>query len=74
MAGDLIVVTGFGPFRGHEKVNPSWEAVKILPDTLDFNGKVFKLLKKEIPVTYEDVDRTEEDLWAMDPLVGTYWI
>lgn len=29
-----LLITGFEPFGG-EKVNPAWEAVRALPDTLD---------------------------------------
>ena len=36
-----ILVTGFEPFGG-ESVNPSWEAVQLLPDTMD-NIEIIKL-------------------------------
>ncbi|MBR5491111.1 MAG: pyroglutamyl-peptidase I [Oscillospiraceae bacterium] len=37
-----ILVTGFDPFGG-ESINPSWEAVKALPDTIE-NMEIIKLL------------------------------
>ncbi|MFC2376999.1 MAG: hypothetical protein ACFNLS_03465, partial [Lancefieldella sp.] len=40
-----ILVTGFQPFGG-EKINPAWEAVRALPDTIA-GANVVKL---EIPV------------------------
>ena len=28
-----LLITGFDPFGG-ERINPAWEAVKLLPDTI----------------------------------------
>ncbi len=42
-----ILVTGFEPFGG-ETVNPSWEAVKLLPDVIGEN----ELEKLELPVEF----------------------
>src|SRR5437879_10632814 len=42
-----FIVTGFEPFGGGT-VNPSWEAVKLLPDRI---GNI-KLIKLELPVSY----------------------
>ena len=45
-----VLVTGFEPFGG-EEINPSWEAVKALPDEL--NGAT--LLKVRLPVSFKRV-------------------
>ena len=42
-----ILVTGFDPFGG-ETVNPAYEAVKLLPDTIG-GAQIFKL---EIPTVF----------------------
>lgn len=42
-----LLVTGFEPFGG-EKINPSWEAVKRLPDRIGEH----LLVKKELPVVF----------------------
>ena len=42
-----ILVTGFTPFGG-ERINPSWEAVKRLPDRI---GEA-ELIKREIPTEF----------------------
>ncbi len=42
-----LLITGFEPFGG-ENVNPSWDALKLIPDRIsDFN-----LVKLEIPVVF----------------------
>lgn len=43
-----LLITGFEPFGG-EKINPSWEAVKRLPDII--GG--FEITKLEIPVVFD---------------------
>lgn len=54
-----VVVTGFGPFAGHQ-INASWEAVKLLKhETID--GINFVL--EEIPVVYDYIDKTIPFLW-----------
>lgn len=45
-----VIVTGFEPFGG-EEINPSWEAVKALPDEMD--GAV--MIKRQLPVTFNGV-------------------
>ena len=45
-----VLVTGFEPFGG-ESINPSWEAVKALPD--EFKGAT--LLKVQLPVSFNKV-------------------
>ncbi|MBR6570679.1 MAG: pyroglutamyl-peptidase I [Clostridia bacterium] len=42
-----LLITGFDPFGG-ENINPAWEAVKRLPDTVGD----WKLTKLEIPTVY----------------------
>ena len=42
-----LLITGFDPFGG-EKINPAWEAVKILPDVI---GE-YELCKLEIPTVF----------------------
>ena len=51
---ERILVTGFEPFGG-EQVNPSWEAVRALPD--EISGAAVR--KFQIPVEYR---RAEEEL------------
>lgn len=43
----ILLITGFEPFGG-ERINPSWEAVKHLPDKV---GN-FRLVKLELPVAF----------------------
>ncbi|XP_052867231.1 pyroglutamyl-peptidase 1 [Anopheles cruzii] len=62
-----IIVTGFGPFRGHENRNASWEAVRLLPDVFHFKDQPFELRKYEVPVTYEAVDRLVPLIWDTKP-------
>ncbi len=48
-----LLITGFEPFGG-EKINPSWEAVKLLPDEI---GE-FSLTKLEVPVVFGKAAKT----------------
>jgi len=57
----LIVVTGFGPFRGYE-VNPSWEVVRELPAVWD--DEEHQVVVEEIPVEYDFVLREVPDRWS----------
>ncbi|API86036.1 pyroglutamyl-peptidase I [Francisella uliginis] len=43
-----VLITGFTPFGG-EKINPSWQAVRSLPDII--NGAM--IVKKQLPVSFE---------------------
>ena len=42
-----LLITGFAPFGG-DKVNPSWQAVAALPETVGS----WELRKRELPVTF----------------------
>ena len=48
-----LLITGFEPFGG-EKINPSWEAVKLLPEKIGD----FEITKAEIPVVFEKAAET----------------
>ena len=51
-----LLITGFDPFGG-ETVNPSWEAVSRLPDTI---GE-YRLTKLQIPTVFSHAARTVLD-------------
>lgn len=53
MAGRTLLITGFDPF-GQDRVNPSWEAVKALPDTIGD----FTLCRLEIPTVFGKAAQT----------------
>ena len=57
----LIVVTGFGLFRGYD-VNPSWEAVKALPAAWD--DEQHEVVVEEIPVQYDFVLQEVPHRWS----------
>ncbi|CAO1356822.1 unnamed protein product [Diamesa hyperborea] len=63
----LIVVTGYGVFEGHLEKNASWECVKLLPNELEISGIKYKVIKKEIQVVYEDVNKEVDEIWKMNP-------
>ena len=47
-----LLITGFAPFGG-DRVNPSWQAVQALPETV--GG--WELYKRELPVTFRGAPR-----------------
>ena len=55
-----LLITGFAPFGG-DKVNPSWQAVQALPDTV---GQ-WELVKRELPVSAA----WERAVGELDPLL-----
>ena len=58
-----ILVTGFEPFGG-EKINPSIETVKLLPD----ESAGAKIIKLEIPTVYhKSIAAIEEKIEEVDP-------
>lgn len=65
---NLIVVTGYGQFAGHE-VNASGEAVKLLPKELKVASKTYKIRVLIVSVEYDDVDRKVDEIWKMKPLL-----
>ena len=48
-----LLITGFDPFGG-ERINPAWEAVKLLPDTVG----TYRLTKLEIPTVFGTAAQT----------------
>jgi len=54
-----ILITGFDPF-GNESVNPAYEAVKLLPDTI---AKA-EIIKLEIPTVFNKCDVAVEEAIA----------
>ena len=51
-----LLITGFDPFGG-ATVNPAWQAVKLLPDTIGD----FRVHKLEIPTVFEKAAATVEE-------------
>ncbi|KAM9352444.1 pyroglutamyl-peptidase 1 [Symphorus nematophorus] len=58
--GDIVVVTGFGPFRQFI-VNPSWEAAKGLK--LVGLGERIDVYIKEVPVSYVKAQQVIGEIW-----------
>lgn len=65
----LIYVTGFGPFVGHEIINASWEAVRLLPTKHTVRNQSIHLKLIEIPVIYDEVNKYVERIWKDKPKV-----
>ena len=51
-----LLITGFDPFGG-EKLNPAWEAVSRLPDTI----RGAELLKLQVPTSFSRAPRAAEE-------------
>jgi len=58
-----VLITGFEPFDG-EKINPAWEAVKLLPTQIG-NAEIIKL---EIPTVFKkSSDKLIENIKSLSP-------
>ncbi len=57
-----LIITGFDPFGG-ETINPAWEAVRRLPDTV----ADFRLTKLEIPTQFENASKKVLEAAKNDP-------
>ena len=65
-----VLITGFAPFN-NEKINPSYEAVKLLPNKID----LIEIDKLEVPVSYTKgfltvLDKIKENDYDAVILVG----
>ena len=56
-----IILTGFGPFRGHD-INASWESVKLVPNL--WKNDEIEIVIEEIPVQYEFIQTQVPNKWA----------
>ena len=56
-----ILITGFEPLRQFWTINPSWEAVRLLPDEIDGAD----IIKEEIPIVYDKAERKLTELIEM---------
>lgn len=63
---DLIVITGYGRFVGHE-INASGEAVKLLPKEIKVGSKKYEIKTIEVSVEYSDVDQKVQEIWKLRP-------
>lgn len=64
---NVVLMTGFGPFRGHT-INASWEAVQLVPSHSIDNTDI---IIEEIPVIYNVVDTRIPQLWERyNPIVS----
>ena len=57
-----LIITGFDPFGG-ETINPAWEAVRRLPDTLGD----YRLTRLEIPTVFGQAAETVLAAAEADP-------
>ena len=58
-----LLITGFAPFAG-DGINPSWQAVQALPETVG----AWELYKKELPVSFRGApEALQEAIAAADP-------
>lgn len=63
VSAKTVLITGFMPFGG-EKINPSWQAVNQLPDTI---GDA-KIIKKQLPVSFKgSVDKLDSLIKQYNP-------
>ncbi|XP_046917257.2 pyroglutamyl-peptidase 1 [Dermatophagoides farinae] len=56
-----VVLTGFGLFRTYT-MNPSWEAVRLI-DERKFDCSNIELVKIQIPVAYDEVEKCVKEIW-----------
>lgn len=69
---NLIFCTGFDVFGGHENLNASWEAVKLLPSSIKHESVEYSIEKLKVPVTYKDVDEVIQKIWERNPKVSNH--
>ena len=54
-----ILITGFEPIRQFYDINPSWEAVKKLPDKIN----EVEIVKEELPIVFDRAEQKLEELF-----------
>ena len=55
-----ILITGFEPIRQFYDINPSWEAVKKLPDKIN----EVEIVKEELPIVFDRAEQKLEELFT----------
>jgi len=60
-----VLITGFDPFGG-EKINPAWEAVKLLPNKIEkieiIKLQVPTVFRKSVEVLLEGIEKSKPDV------------
>lgn len=67
-----VLMTGFAPFKPY-KTNPSWVGVQAMNRAAIQIKHDIKLIRVEVPVSYNEVDQLIPRLWKKyQPDVSTY--